>query len=277
MSYTEFINAIDVVGRHPRLERKLTFLESERPVVYQVFDDDPDRLVKAILKLRPRGPDIIDINMGCSARCVSERGAGAGLLRTPQKIAQIFSRLTKELDIPITGKIRLGWDDASRNYLETARIIEENGGKLIAVHGRTKMQGYTGSADWDAIAEVRQAVSIPVIANGDVKTVADIERIKAHTGCSVVMIARAAIGNPWIFSRLDREQVPPDLLRETMLLHLESMRSFYGEEHGLVLFRKYAARYLSPFQLTGDFRQTLMTSQTKEQFLALLDQVILAA
>ncbi len=232
MSYTEFINAIDVVYGHPHLERKLAYLESERPVVYQIFDDDPERLVKAALKLRSRNPDIIDINMGCSARCVSGRGAGAGLLRTPEKIALIFSRLSKELDIPVTGKIRLGWDDASLNYLDIARIIEDNGGKLIAVHGRTKMQGYTGSADWDAIAAVRQAVSIPVIANGDVKTVADIERIKTHTGCSAVMIARAAIGNPWIFSRLDREQVSPDLLRETMLLHLDSMLSFYGDERG---------------------------------------------
>lgn len=274
MSYTEFINAIDVLQGHPHLERKLIFLESERPVVYQVFDDDPDRLIKAVLKLRPRNPDIIDINMGCSAHCVSGRGAGAGLLRTPGKIAKIFDRLSKEVDLPITGKIRLGWDDTSLNYLETARIIEENGGKLIAVHGRTKMQGYTGSADWDAIAAVRQVVSIPVIANGDVKTVADIEKIKGQTGCSAVMIARAAIGNPWIFARLDREQVPPDLLRDTMLQHLDSMRSFYGPESGLVFFRKYAARYLAPFHLTGDLRQTLMTSQTKEEFLGLLDQVI---
>lgn len=275
MSYTEFINAIDVLRGHPRLERKLSYLESERPVVYQIFDEDPERLVMAALKLRQRNPDIIDINMGCSARCVSGRGAGAGLLRTPEKIAQIFSRLSKGLDIPITGKIRLGWDDTSLNYLEIARIIEENGGKLIAVHGRTKVQGYSGTADWDAIAAVRQAVNIPVVANGDVKTIADIERIKAHTRCSAVMIARAAIGNPWIFSHLDRDQVPQDILRQTMLLHLEIMLSFYGAEYGLVLFRKYAARYLTPFQLTGDLRQMLMTSQTKEQFLALLDQVIL--
>lgn len=271
MSYTEFINAIDVTYTHPHLERKLSYLEEERPVVFQIFDDDPDRLVKAAIKLRKRNPDIIDINMGCSAKTVSGRGAGAGLLRTPEKIAEIFSRLTKELDIPITGKIRLGWDDDSRNYVQIAHIIEDNGGQLIAVHGRTKVQGYTGLADWDAIAEVRQAVSIPVIGNGDVKTVADIERIKTHTGCSAVMIARAAIGNPWIFARFDREQVPQEMVRETMLQHLESMREFYGPEYGLVFFRKYAARYLSPYQLTGDFRQALMTSETKEEFLSLLE------
>lgn len=274
MSYTEFLNAIDITGRHPHLERKLAYLESERPVVYQIFDDDPDRLVEAARILARRKPDIIDVNMGCSDKSVSGRGAGAGLLRTPEKIARIFSRLSKELDIPVTGKIRLGWDDNSRNYLQVARIIEENGGKLIAVHGRTKKQGYTGQADWDAIAEVKQAVSIPVIANGDVKTVADIERIKAHTGADGVMIARAAIGNPWIFSRLDRESVPPDMLRDTMLRHLDSMLSFYGQQAGLVFFRKYAARYLTPYRLEGELRQTLMTSETKEAFLSLLDEII---
>lgn len=274
MSYTEFINAIDVLNGHPHLERKLTFLESERPVVFQIFDDDPDRLVKAAHKLRTRNPDIIDINMGCSARCVSGRGAGAGLLRTPEKIAKIFRLLSTELDIPVTGKIRLGWDDTSRNYLEIARIIEDNGGQLIAVHGRTKAQGYTGEADWDAIAEVRQAVSIPVIANGDVKTVADIQRVKDHTGCPAVMIARAAIGNPWIFSRLDREQVPVNVLRETMRTHLESMLSFYGQERGLILFRKYASRYLGPYQLSSELRRALMTSETREEFQLLLDNLL---
>jgi len=269
MSYTEFINAIEVVYGHPHLEEKLAYHECERPVVFQVFDDDPDRLIKAALILRKRNPDIIDINMGCSARCVSGRGAGAGLLRTPEKIAAIFSRLTKELDIPVTGKIRLGWDDASRNYLEIARIIEENGGQLIAVHGRTKAQAYGGQADWDAIAEVRQAVSIPVIANGDVKTVADIERIKSHTGCSAVMIARSAIHNPWIFARLDRDKVPTELFSDTLIRHLDSMIDFYGPQRGIVLFRKYASRYLTPYQMEGDLRQSLMTSETREEFLRL--------
>lgn len=277
MSYTEFINAIDILYGHPHLERKLTYLESERPVVYQIFDDDPERLVKAALKLRPRNPDIIDINMGCSARTVSGRGAGAGLLRTPEKIARIFSELTHVLDIPVTGKIRLGWDANSRNYLQIAKIIEENGGQLIAVHGRTKEQSYGGQADWDAIAEVKQAVKIPVIGNGDVKTVEDIERIKSHTGCDAVMIARAAIGNPWIFSRLDRNQVPPDLLRQTMQQHLESMEQFYGPARGLVLFRKYASRYLTPMGLSGEVRQSLLTTENRGDFLALLEDIIQAS
>jgi nifR3 family TIM-barrel protein len=212
--------------------------------------------------------------MGCSAKCVSNRGAGAGLLRTPDKITYIFRRLSSELDIPVTGKIRLGWDANSRNYLDIARMIEENGGKLIAVHGRTKDQAYTGQADWDAIAEVKQHVKIPVLANGDVKTVADIQRIKTVTGCDGVMIARAAIGNPWIFSRLDREQVSDELLKTTMVQHLENMLGFYGPKRGQIFFRKYAARYLLPFALSGELRQAIMTTERKEDFLALLDQVM---
>lgn len=274
MSYTEFINAIDVNARHPNLEDRLAHLEEERPVVYQIFDDDPERLVRAALKLRPRNPDIIDINMGCSAKTVAGRGAGAGLLRTPEKIASIFSTLSKALDIPITGKIRLGWDGSSRNYLEVAKIIEDNGGQLIAVHGRTKAQSYGGEADWDAIAEVKAAIkTIPVIGNGDVRTVADIERMKRHTGCDGVMIARAAIQNPWIFARIDRDQVTPEQLREVIHRHLALMLDFYGPSRGLILFRKYAARYMTPFALPAEQRKQLLTAPTPQAFLLLLNEI----
>ncbi len=275
-SYTEFVNAIDVVGRHPFLDLRLRYTPQERPVVYQIFDDNPDRLLKAALRVRERGPDIIDVNMGCSSKNVSGRGAGAGLLCSPQKIGDIFAKLTRALDIPVTGKIRLGWDENTRNYLEVARIIEENGGKLLAVHGRTRAQGYTGEADWDAIQEIKQTVKIPVLGNGDVRTVADIERIKAHTGCDGVLIGRAAIGNPWIFSRLDRSEVPPDLVRSTMLDHLESMLDFYGADHGLIFFRKHVSRYLSPYKLEPEFRKTLLTCEKPDDFCRLLDQIEMA-
>jgi nifR3 family TIM-barrel protein len=245
-------------------------------VVFQIFDSEPDRIVEAALRLQERGPDIIDVNMGCSAKCVSGRGAGAGLLRTPQKVAQIFKELSTRLEVPVTGKIRLGWDEQDRNYLLIARIVEENGGALLAVHGRTKAQGYTGQADWDAIAEVKQSVSIPVIGNGDVRTVADVERIQSYTGCDGVMIGRGAIGNPWIFSRLDRAEVPPQDVREVMLRHLDRMLSFYEGDYGLILFRKHASRYLSPFPLSPDLRARLMTAEQPEEFLSLLDSTILA-
>jgi tRNA-dihydrouridine synthase B len=276
MSYTEFVNAMDVVNGHSYLEERLRFLEDERPIVFQIFDDDTERLLKAAMILRKRNPDIIDVNMGCSAKTVAGRGAGAGLLRDPHKIADIFSRLTRELDIPVTGKIRIGWDDESLNYLEVAKAVEENGGSLIAVHGRTKQQAYRGEANWEAIAEVKAAVSIPVIGNGDVRKAADIDRMLEYTGCDAVMIGRGAIGNPWIFAGLDREDVTFDQVRGTMLAHLASMLEFYGAERGLILFRKHASRYISPFGLTGEQRENFLTCERPEEFIGLVDSLVAA-
>ncbi len=270
MSYTEFVNAIDVLNDAPYLDRRLTYLEEERPVVFQIFDDDPQRLLEAALILRERNPDIIDVNMGCSARTVAGRGAGAGLLREPAKIADIFSALSNALDIPVTGKIRIGWDEDSLNYLEVARIVEDNGGALLAVHGRTKKQAYRGQANWDAIAEIKQALSIPVIGNGDVRRVGDVQRMIDHTGVDGVMIARAAIGNPWIFTGLDREDVSEAALQSMVINHLQAMRDYYGEDQGLLLFRKHAARYVSPYRLSKAERERLLTSETAEEFLELL-------
>jgi nifR3 family TIM-barrel protein len=212
------------------------------------------------------GPDIIDINMGCYVKSISERGAGSGMLRDPDKIAQLFRRLSAVLRLPVTGKIRLGWDDASRNHVENAKRLEDNGASLIAVHGRTKAQGYNGSADWDAIAEVKQAVKIPVIGNGDVKTAADVVRIRAHTGCDGVMIGRAAIGNPWIFAGKDREQVTLEEKIALMRRHLDLNLDFYGPKSGLVLFRKHAARYIRDLPNEADLRAPLLTAETVEEF-----------
>ena len=276
MSYTEFINALDILQGNPNVEKKLAYLPEERPVVFQIFDSEPDRLLEAALRLQARRPDVIDINMGCSVKCVSGRGAGAGLLRQPLKVARIFRKLSASLNVPVTAKIRLGWNDSQRNYLLIARIIEENGGALIAVHARTRAQGYSGQADWDAIAEIKQAVSVPVIGNGDVRSVPDIERLKSHTGCDAVMIGRGAIGNPWIFSRLDRDQVTPDQVRIVIRHHLERMLSFYADDYGLILFRKHASRYLSPFPLAGEERVRLLTCERPEEFLFLLDAALVA-
>lgn len=276
MSYTEFINSMDVVNHYKFLPDRLVFWEEERPLVYQIYDEDPDRMLRAALELEKKKPDIIDVNMGCPAKTVSSRGAGAGLLRQPQKIVEIMQKLTRNLSVPVTAKIRLGWDDGSRNYIEVAKIIEGEGGHLLAVHGRTRMQNYAGQADWDAIAEIKQMLKIPVIGNGDVRTTADISNMLQHTGCDAVMIGRAAVDNPWIFSGMNRDQVSSAVVYQTMIDHCQTLINFYGPR-GLVLFRKFAKRYLKPYPVDADLIHAMMVCEDHSAFIHLLEEAFLAA
>ena len=271
MSYTEFVRAQHIVMAYEHMAARLTFDQVERPMVFQIYGDDPDELVEAALRVQDRRPDIIDINMGCPARKVVHNGAGVGLMRQPLKVARIFKKLTRALSIPVTGKIRIGWEDC-RSYKLIARVVEENGGSLIAIHGRTKEQAYSGQADWDVIAEVKAAVKIPVIGNGDVKLAEDIDRLKTYTGCDAVMIGRAAIGNPWIFSRLDREQVSTEMVDRMVRQHLERHLAFYGVRKGMILFRKHALQYLKLQQLPRALRTQILTRDNPQEFLELLEQ-----
>jgi nifR3 family TIM-barrel protein len=272
MSYTEFVKVEKILSKSKQPAKKLYFEAVERPVTFQLYGDNPDTILEAALRVQEWGPDIIDINMGCPAKSISDRGAGVGMMKSPLKIAETFKKLTSALKVPVTGKIRLGWEK-DKNYKLIARIVEENGGSLIAVHGRTKEQRYSGLADWDAIAEVKAAVKIPVIGNGDVKRVEDIQRMKQHTGCDAVMIGRGALANPWIFSGLDREQVTPEQVRATVHKHLEKSIVFYGEEDGQRLFRKYAVQYLLLKTLDRDTRKNILSQRPTGEFIALLDQV----
>jgi nifR3 family TIM-barrel protein len=274
MSYTEFVRAEDVLQGRASVSKRLTFDESERPVAFQIYGDDPDKIVEAALRIRRLEPDTIDLNMGCPAKSVANRGAGVGMMRTPLKIAKTIRKLVAALDIPVTGKMRLGWNDC-QTYKLVARIVEEEGGALIAIHGRTKEQGYGGVADWDAIAEVKASVEIPVVGNGDVRTVTDVKRMQAYTGCEAVMIGREAMANPWIFSGRDREQVPPQEVRQFMREHLKRNIEFYGEEDGQRLFRKYVAQYLMMKRLTREERRNILSKRPPEEFLAILDEVAL--
>lgn len=273
MSYTEFVNVEGILRGHGRVTwMKLDYDPSERPMTYQIYGHEEDRLVEAALHIQYMKPDIIDINMGCYVKDIAERGAGSGMLRDPGKIGRLYTRLVRELPVPVTGKIRLGWDSNSKNHVTVARMLEDSGASLIAVHGRTKEQAYKGQADWDAIAEVKQAVRIPVLGNGDVKTVADIARIKAHTGCDGVMIGRGAIGNPWIFSRKDRGQVSFGEKVALMRRHLGLNLNFYGAPLGLILFRKHAARYIHGLPGADVLREPLLTCRDVSEFDDLVGQ-----
>ena len=269
ISYTEFINVDSMDGREPNpvMARKLRFDPAEYPRTIQIYGHDEDRLVRVAARVEQEyRPTIIDLNMGCYVKKIAERGAGSGMLRDPEKIARLFTRLTRTLRVPVTGKIRLGWDENTLNYIEIAKILEDNGASLIAVHARTKKQGYTGAADWNAIAEIKRAVKIPVLGNGDVKTVADIDQIKAQTGCDGVMIGRGAIGNPWIFSRKDRSDVTPEEKIALMRRHVALNAEFYGDRLGLVLFRKHAVRYIQKLIDGDDLRLPLTHCSAQAEF-----------
>jgi tRNA-dihydrouridine synthase B len=247
MNYTEFVPVEGLLGkkRDNRFWRRLDKKPDEHPIVFQIFGNNAQKILNAALRIEELGPDIIDINMGCSTRRVSGRGAGVGMMPQPSLVAETFQLLTTNIGVPVTGKIRLGWDEKQRNFAEIARIMEDNGAALIAMHARTKTQKYGGRADWDAIAQLRAEVSLPVIGNGDIQTPEDIQAMKDCTGCDAFMIGRAAIGNPWIFARCNKEDLSRHEILEGVRLHARETVDYYGQKQGLVLFRKHLKQYLS--------------------------------
>jgi tRNA-dihydrouridine synthase B len=265
LSTSEFINGIDVKYGHPHLKYTMAFSPGERPFSYQVFDSDPQRLLEAATKLTKFHPDLIDINMGCSARNVSNRGAGAGLLRHPEKIRQIALDLVKHLHVPVTAKIRLGWDENSRNYHDIARILEDCGISAITVHARTRKQQYQGKADWDAIAEVKSIITIPVIGNGDVNSRNDALRMMQHTGCDAVMIGRAALGNPWVFSNINIKDLSIDQYQSVIFTHLARMIDLYSPRTGVILFRKHLSRYMQDYLPTASIRKKIFSIEDYQE------------
>lgn len=268
MNYTEFVAAELLQGRPNHFWSLLDRQPGEQPMVFQIFGNDARMMLQAAQRINTLSPDIIDVNMGCSTRKVSGRGAGVGMMRQPKLVAETFALLSQHLNTPITAKMRLGWDDQV-NYLEIARILEDNGAALIALHGRTKEQKYGGTANWDAIAALKQAVRIPVIGNGDVSTPAGIAAMKAYTGCDAVMIGRAAIGNPWIFARRTRESLTFAELLATIRQHQAEMMAYYGRR-GISAFRKHLKRYLAGIPLLEPLLTPLMMAGSANEVQDLL-------
>jgi nifR3 family TIM-barrel protein len=250
LCYTEFINARDVMHDSILFERKVALVrEEEHPIGFQIYDNDPVNILQAAKKLIQYHPDFFDINIGCSVSSVANRGAGAGLLLEPEKIMEIFERMTETFSIPITAKIRLGWDEQTHNYLQIAHLIQEHGGAMVAVHARTKQQGFEGNANWGAIREIKDYLRIPVIGNGNVTCVADIHRMKELTNCDAVMIGRAALSNPWLFTLRDREEISHSEVFDFIQEHLSLMLEDYPQDVAMLLFRKYLNQYLKPLSL----------------------------
>jgi tRNA-dihydrouridine synthase B len=260
ISYTEFIN-VDEIAYARRQDApvwaKLRFREIERPVAFQIYGNDPKRMVEIALRLEDLGPDFIDINLGCSIQKIAARGAGAGMLKDPSAIGRMFASLSAALHLPVTAKIRLGWDARTRNYREVARALEDNGCRMIAIHARTKDQGFTDPVDWGAIGEVKAQARIPILGNGNIRTVADIDRMRSETGCDGVMVGRAAIGHPWIFARRDKDELPLETCIAMARRHLDLVMELYGPKMGPVIFRKHAVKYVHHILRVGALRQRL--------------------
>lgn len=271
MSYVPFVADETILHKPTRAGTPIDFAPEERPVAVQIVGKDQGLLVSAAQRLLPLGPDAIDLNMGCPARRVSSRGRGAGLLRDEDQAERLARGLVAAVPIPVTAKIRLGWDDETRNYLDIARRLEDSGIAAIAVHGRTRSQGYAGVADWQAIAEVKEAVKIPVLANGDVRTVADIAEIKTITNCDGILVGRGAIGNPWIFARRDLAEVSYAERIAMIGRHLGLMIDYYGNRRGVILFRKHVVKYVQELQDASTLRPHLVSRETAEELLGLLE------
>lgn len=271
LSYTEFVSAKEILrGASSHWRRALTFFPWERPVVIQIFDGDEGRLIEAAHRVAELHPDVIDVNMGCSVPKIASRGAGAALLKEPAKVARIFDRLSRATSLPVTGKIRLGWDRKTRNYLQILDAMQDNGATMVAVHARTREQGYSDRADWDAIAEIVQAARIPVLGNGDVQSVRDADKMKAATGCSAVMVGRGAIGNPWLFQRRERDAVALSEKIHTVRYHFQLMEDYYGQQQAAILMRKHLAKYFNEHPGIREYRPRLVQIESKEDLNELL-------
>jgi tRNA-dihydrouridine synthase B len=267
----------EMVSAEGLLRKGKSFLRiggDEHPVSVQLFGSDPKVIAEAAQMAEGMGVDAIDINMGCPAKQVVKTGAGADLMRFPERVKRILIELRKRVKSPLTVKIRSGWDQQHMNAVEISKIAEDSGMDGIFIHPRTREQGFCGRADWSMIGEVKKAVSIPVVGNGDVTTPSLARRMLEMTGCDGVMIGRGALGNPWIFDPKHFRSLPaesgirpsPEERRRMIAYHFSLLRGHYGEKGAMREIRKHAARYTKGLPSGVFFRSTLNRLKGSEEF-----------
>jgi len=277
--YTEFISSEGLVRDAKRSLQKLAVYDDERPVAIQIFGGRDEAMAESAAIAEAAGPDFIDINCGCWVKNVVARNAGAALLKDPPAMQRIARSVVNGTKLPVTLKTRLGWDRSSIVITEVAQMLEDVGIQALAIHCRTRDQGHEGLTSWEYIEQVKKVVSIPVILNGDVKTPQDVERAFT-TGADAVMIGRAAIANPWIFSDakhyLATGELPePQSLDERIRVALEHLRlsiEHKGDRHGLIVFRKYWGGYLHSMPLASVVRKDLVVMEDIEDIYRRLER-----
>lgn len=252
---------------------QLLTIGSERPCGAQIFGDDPETMAQAAKKCLAFSPEIIDINMGCPAPKIASNGSGASLMKNPQLAYEITKAVAEAVPVPVTVKIRKGWDDDSINAVQMAALAEKAGAAAVTVHGRTKEQMYSGKVDYNIIAEVKKAVSIPVIGNGDITDEQSATMMMEKTNCDAIMIGRGALGNPWLFSRINayfdecRVLPPPTITQKmvTMLGHVQKIIEYKGEYIGMREARHHAGYYTKGLRGGATLRREICQMEHFEQ------------
>ena len=264
-------------GRNRNAQDILARLSGEGPAGLQLFGSDPAYIAEAARRLENAGFQFFDLNFGCPAPKITGNGEGSAMMRDPVRLGAVVRALSEATSLPVTVKIRAGWDSSSINAPEVARICEDNGAKAVAVHARTRDQQYAGKADWRIIRDVKRAVSVPVFGNGDVRGGADALRMLDETGCDAVIVGRAAQGNPWIFreiaAAMQGEEVPPPTPEERMEMavrHFQLEAQLYGEKLAVLQMRKHIAWYVHGMKGASRFRERINQLDTAEAVLAAL-------
>jgi tRNA-dihydrouridine synthase B len=271
MVFTELISSEALVRNNKKTFKLMQIFTDERPVGIQIFGHNPKTMQMAVKFVEELNPDLIDINMGCCAQKVCSNGAGAALLKDVSNLFRIAQKVVTATDIPVTAKIRLGWDDSTKNYIDILHALEDAGIRALTVHGRTRAQQYTGNADWESIEEIASNARIPVIGNGDISSFNEAKEKIEKSSCAAVMIGRCALGNPWIFSGRDisiHEKIV------TVKNHLNDMVSYYGD-YGIILARKHLVKYFQNERNASQLRKKLVLAQSLSEMTSLLDSFFL--